>query len=688
MARWMVGIDTGGTFTDLIAFESETSETRVLKVASVPSDPSVAVINALKELFATGVQPGEVGFFVHGTTAGTNALLEGKGVRTGLLITEGFRAVYEAGSAKRPDPVKLLDPAYTKPPMLVPQWLTEEVRERLDYTGAVITPLEDQQVRQAVRRLRDNEVKAIAVCLLFSFQNADHEERVADVIAAEAPDVRVSLSSRVLPVIREYPRLSTTVVDAYVGPIMETYLSRLVHRLRDVGVTTNQVFLMQSNGGFMRINLGARFPNQTLFSGPAAGVVSGQEIAATSGHRYLITFDMGGTSADISLVIDGHVGETSSGQIAGQDVATPMVSVHTLGTGGGTIAWIGKDGLLKVGPHSAGAVPGPACYGGGGREPTVTDAHVVLGALSGDSRLGGRIKVDKRLAEQAVKTVADPLGLDVVTAAAGIIKVINAHMAIDLRAVFQREGQDPRRYALVAFGGAGPLHAGALARELHVPSVLVPPHPGMTSAMGLLLTNVKHVYVQSSVGLLSAFAPDRMNALFGALRERATADVRDEGLDPKDMTLIRQVDLRYRHQGYELAVACPSEEITEADKATLKRRFDEDHLRIYGVNAADEDAEIVTLRVICEVTVPRLRLPDKRKGDGDVARAVRGKRPVFDFDSAAFVDALIYNREKLFPGDSFAGPAIVEQFDSTTILERGQSASVDGQSNLLIKTGA
>ena len=403
MAHWMVGIDTGGTFTDLVAFEADTHDIRTFKVASVPSDPSSAVIAALRELFATGVTPAEVGFLVHGTTAATNTLLEGKGVCTGLLITEGFRAVYEAGSAKRPDSMKLLDVAYQKPPLLVSQWLTEEIIGRVDHAGAITTPIDPSQVRRAVAGLTEKGAQSIAVCLLFSFRNPDHEEAVAQVIATEAPNIRVSLSSRLLPIIREYPRLSTTVIDAYVGPIMEAYLSRLEQQLREVGVETNQIFLMQSNGGFMRINVGARFPNQTLLSGPAAGVVSGRDIAETNAYPHVVTFDMGGTSADISLITDGRVEETTEGQIAGQDIAIPMVAVHTLGAGGGTIAWIGKDGLLKVGPQSAGSVPGPACYGCGGHEPTVTDANVILGALGDENALGGRIRVDVEMAREAIK---------------------------------------------------------------------------------------------------------------------------------------------------------------------------------------------------------------------------------------------------------------------------------------------
>src|SRR6516225_8672851 len=512
MAEWMVGVDTGGTFTDLVAFEPLTGELRTIKVPSVPADPSSAVINALDELFRNGLAPREIGFLVHGTTVATNAVLESAGVRAGLLITRGFRAVYEARGWVRPEPTELLDTFYRKPPLLVPQSRTEEIAERMDYQGNVLEPLEEASVRQAARTLKAKGVDAVAVCYLFSFRNPAHEERTAEILAEEEPAWRISLSSRVLPVIREYPRLSTTVVDAYVGPIMEQYLVKLDQRLREGGISTPQIFLMQSNGGLMRITIGARFPNQTLTSGPAAGVIAGAALARATGRQNVVTLDIGGTSTDMSVIANGRVSETSSGRIAGQDVATPMLAVHTLGAGGGTIAWIGPDGLMKVGPQSAGAAPGPACYGRGGTAPTVTDANLILGALGTKSLLGGRMALDRGLAERAIMdAVGRPLGLDLVTAAAGILKIVNTNMAVDLRLAFQSRGEDPRRFALLAFGGAGPLHAAYLARDLNIPEVFVPPHPGLTSAMGLLQTDVRHLYLRSAVGLLSSYPLAEIN---------------------------------------------------------------------------------------------------------------------------------------------------------------------------------
>lgn len=688
MSSWMVGIDTGGTFTDLIAFEIDSGELRVAKVSSEPSDPSGAVMAALEELFANGVAPGEIASLVHGTTVATNAILEGKGVRTGLLITDGFRAVYEARGWARPEATDLIDPFYRKPPLLAPQALTHGIPGRMDYQGNELETLDEDAVRAAAAALKAEGVESVAVSYLFSFQNDAHEKRTAEILAEEDTDWRVSLSSVVLPTIREYPRQSTTVIDAYVGPNMQHYLERLSDKLVARGVETPQVFLMQSNGGLMRITLGARFPNQTLLSGPAGGVVAGEELARLTGRGEIVTLDMGGTSTDIAMIIGGRADETNEGRIAGQDIGTPMLQVRTLGAGGGTIARIGPDGLLKVGPESAGADPGPACYGRGGELPTVTDANLVLGALAADNVLGGKMTLDKAAAEQAIRThVADPLGLDVVEAAAGILRIVNTNMAVDLRLAFQSRGEDPRKYMLAAFGGAGPLHSALLARDLKIPTVAAPLYPGINSAMGLLQTSVRHVYLQSSVSSLSQIAADRMNELFDGLEARAAADVGEEGFTPDQVTIHRQVDMRYQHQGYQLAVDCPEGVLTDADKPALKSRFDETHQRIYGASAPDEDAEVVTFRVIAEIEVPRLELPEIGAGNGDAGGAQIAVRPLYDLESAAFADAAIYDRAKLQAGDAFDGPAVVQQFDSTTVICAGMSCVVDAWGNLIVDTG-
>jgi N-methylhydantoinase A len=681
---WLVGVDTGGTFTDLIAVERNSGELRRAKVPSVPSDPSAAVLDVMEKLFADGLDPADISLFVHGTTVATNALLEGKGARTGLMITRGFRAVYEARGWTQPRGSELIDTFYRKPPLLASQWLTEEVTERLDYRGEVVTPLDEAALRESACRLKAKGAESIAVCFLFSFLNPAHERRAGEILAEVAPDCRISQSSSVLPVIREYPRLSTTVVDAYVGPKIADYLLRLERRLIERGLRTPQLFLMQSNGGLMRISLGARHPNQTLLSGPAAGVIAGIDLARATRWPHVVTFDMGGTSTDISLIVEGRLLETTQGQIAGQDIGTPMLRVRTLGAGGGTIAWIGKDGLLKVGPNSAGSLPGPACYGRGGEEPTVTDANVVLGALSGETVLAGALRLDAARAARAIERVAEPLGLDVVQGAAGILRIVNTQMAVDLRLALQEQGQDPRKFALVAFGGAGPLHAAMLARSVGIPTVLVPPHPGLNCAIGMLQTSVRHSYLRSEIGLMRHVPAQRMNDLFRTLERQALAEAEEEGFAFEAVKLTRLVDLRYPHQGYTLPVACPAE-IAEADKASLKQAFDDLHGQVYGQSAPKEDAEIVTFRLQAEIDVPRLDLPKLARGDGRAERASKGERELFDIDADRFVRAKVYDRQKLMAGDRVAGPAVVDQFDATTLVPAGAIATVDDSATLVIE---
>ena len=688
MASWMVGIDTGGTFTDLIAFEIDSGDLRVAKVSSEPDDPSSAVMAALEVLLETGVKSAEISSLVHGTTVATNAILEGKGTKTGLLITDGFRAVYEARGWARPDATDLIDPFYRKPPLLAPQSLTFGIPGRMDYQGNELAPLDEGAVREAARALKRQGVKSVAVCYLFSFQNDSHEQRTFEILSEEFDDWRVSLSSVVLPTIREYPRQSTTVIDAYVGPNMQKYLERLLGRLKKSGVETPQVFLMQSNGGLMRITIGAKFPNQTLLSGPAGGVVAGEELARISGQQEIVTLDMGGTSTDIAMISGGRAEETSEGKIAGQDIGTPMLQVRTLGAGGGTLAWIGPDRLLKVGPESAGANPGPACYGRGGDRPTVTDANLVLGSLGADNVLGGKMMLDKAVSEQVIKKViADPLGIDIVQAAAGVVRIVNTNMAVDLRLAFQSRGEDPRKFMLAAFGGAGPLHSVLLARDLNIPRVIIPLYPGINSAMGLLQTSVRHVYVQSAVRRLSEMQAERMNEIFNILERRAEKDIAEEGFQPDQVSIIRQVDMRYQHQGYQIPVNCSSALLSDDDKSGLKYSFDTAHQKIYGASAPNEDAEVVTFRVIAEIEVPRLELPMQESGGGRSICEAIGVRPLYDLDSESFLNAKVFDRTLMKPGNTLDGPAIIQQFDSTTVVLQGMCCTVDLWGNMVIETG-
>jgi N-methylhydantoinase A len=684
VANWLVGVDTGGTFTDLIAFDRSNGALRRAKVPSVPGDPSLAVIDALERLFAEGVKPGDIAMIVHGTTVATNALLEGKGVRAGLLITKGFRAVYEARGWSQPRGADLLDTFYQKPPLLVPQQLTEEVVERLDYEGNIVTALDEEALRAAVRKLARKGVEAVAICFLFSFVNPGHERRAAEIVAEEAPDCRISISSEVLPVIREYPRLSTTVIDAYVGPRIANYLYNLEQRLNARGVATPQKFLMQSNGGLMRISLGARHPNQTLLSGPAAGVIAGADLARTTKRGHVVTFDMGGTSTDISVIVDGAILEMSQGQIAGQDIGTPMLRVRTLGAGGGTVAEIGKDGLLKVGPRSSGSEPGPACYGRGGVEATVTDANLVLGALSSETLLAGTLRLDEAAARAALERTGAALGMDALQTASGIVRIVNTHMAVDVRLALQEQGQDPRSFALVAFGGAGPLHAATLARSVGISTVLIPLYPGLNCALGMLQTSVRHSYLRSEIGALHRIAVDRVNELFALLEEQALQEAVDEGFSKEQAKLTRLLDMRYPHQGYSLCVPCPAP-FDETARRSVKHAFDSLHQSVYGQSAPDEHAEIVTFRLQSEIAVPGLALPELARTDGQVTRAIKGQRLLYDLEQQKFARVNVWDRAKLLAGDRFEGPAVIDQFDSTSIVLAGQTVTVEANGTLVIE---
>jgi len=462
-----------------------------------------------------------------------------------------------------------------------------------------------------------------------------------------------------------------------------TYLGSLETRLDTCGINTPQKFLMQSNGGLMRLSLGARHPNQTLLSGPAAGVIAGAELARETKRSHVVTFDMGGTSTDISVIVDGAILEIPQGQIAGQDIGTPMLRVRSLGAGGGTVAEIGKDGLLKVGPRSSGSVPGPACYGRGGTEATVTDANLLLGALSSETLLAGTLRLNKVAARAAVECAGTALGLDAMQTAAGIIRIVNTQMAVDMRLALQEQGQDPRSFALVAFGGAGPLHAATLARAVGIPTVLVPLLPGLNCALGMLQTSVRHSYVRSEIGSLERIAAGRLNELFGILEAQARQEAREEGFSRGQVKISRLLDLRYPHQGYSLCVPCPAP-FDEPARVTVKRAFDSLHQTVYGQNAPNESADIVTLRLQSEIVVPRLSLPQLPHTDGNTGRAMKGQRPLYHISQQKFEPVNVWDRAKLRAGDRFEGPAVIEQFDSTTVALAGQTVSVEANGTLVI----
>lgn len=685
---WRVGIDIGGTFTDVVGMNADTGKLCITKVPSQPSDPSSAVAAGLRNLMEIHpeIKAEEIDFFAHGTTVATNAAIEGKGALAALFITSGFRAIYDMRGGSVPVGSDLIDPYYKKPQGLVPQHRTFEIGERILSDGSEHIALDEAAVRAAARRCRDLGVNSIAICYLFAFMNDAHEIRTAELIKEEHPACRVSRSSDVLPTIREYARLSTTALDAYVGPVVGTYLRNVSNRLTETGLKTRKLFIMQSNGGLMQIEIAAEYPNQTLLSGPAAGVVFAASLGRLVGEENMVTFDIGGTSTDISVLPHNSYQETREGKIHDQDIGTPMIQIRALGAGGGTIAWIGRDGLLKGGPQSAGASPGPACYGLGGQEATVTDANILLGYLNAQNFIGGRFKIEPALAADVItRKVAEPLGLTLEEAALGIVRVVSVNMEVGLRLSFVERGLDPRRFSLCAFGGGGPVLAARVAQAVGIPRVVVPPYPGITCAMGLLQTDVKHQYLRSRMAPLSSVSCDDINAIFAELEERAVRDAEHEGFDAGLVQIERQLDLRYPYQGYELTVSCPARDMEEGDKPAIRRSFDALHKENYGTDAPGETPEVVNVRIASTVAVPKLDLPALEHSDEPPVPSA--SRPVL-FDAAiGYVDTPIFDRPDLKAGAVIPGPAIIEQLDSTTVILPGMTARIEKFGSIIIDTG-
>jgi N-methylhydantoinase A len=682
MARYRVTVDTGGTFSDFVYLNEETGELSIAKLPSTPDDPSRAILAGIEALLATAGEGAHIGYFCHGTTVGTNALLEGKGVRTGLLVTEGFRGIYPVGEQARPYGTAIFDVMYDKPSPLVPLSLTGEVKERVDFRGNVLRELDETALRDAVRELAAQNVESIAVCLLFSFLHPAHESRARDIIVEEMPDCSISLSSEVLPQIREYYRLSTTVINAYLQPILARYIAQLDRRLSGAGIATRRKYVMQSNGGMATFAAAARRAVTTVLSGPAGGVTAGA-FAARMNARDLITFDMGGTSCDVALIKGGEPLLSSRGKIEGRDLAVPMLDINTVSAGGGTVAAVDRFGVLQVGPGSAGAVPGPACYGRGGEMPTITDCNLVLGYLGENNFLGGRMRLDAAKARAAIETkVARPLGLGIADAAEGIVRIIDVKMEEAIKAISTMRGHDLRDFMLLAFGGAGPVHAGRIARDLGMAGIIVPLYPGVFSAIGLLMSDVKHDYIQSKMAPLSEVKPEAMNDMFERLATQAREELHGDGFARDDIRIERALDMRYAGQGYEIAIPCPAEPLRLADLSELRITFDQQHASMFGHMAPEESVEIVSYRVRGVGLMPPVELPKFARTGAALADARRGMQRA-RFDGAEF-DCPIYQREQLDVGSSLAGPAILAQLDCTTVIRPGQVGRIDEWKNLIV----
>src|SRR5438477_841429 len=674
-----IGVDIGGTFTDVVVRDRGGRIART-KVRSTPKDLLDGIAVAVTNVLAlAGATPGDVERFIHGTTIATNAILEQKGAVTGVLITEGFEDVLELGRMKRSRMYDLeMDPEV--PTFLAPRRRRLGIRERLDARGRVLAPLDESGVRAAVTRLHAQGVQAIAVCYLFSFVNPAHERRTREIVAEMAPEISVSLSSDVDPTFREYERLCVTAFDAYLGPVVKRYLTGLADTLRGLGVPAVPL-IMRSRGGIVSAALAAQQPVTLFLSGPAGGVIGAGFAAERSGVRDFVSLDMGGTSNDVAMVREGKPLLASEGAIGPYPVRTPMVDVNTIGAGGGSIAWIDAAGGLRVGPRSAGAEPGPACYARRGDEAAVTDASVVLGYLNPERFAGGALTLDVGAAERAVGAIGRRLGVDTITAAAGIHRVINARMADQIRLVTIKRGDDPRQFALVVLGGAGPVHGAALAEEMGMAEVLVPEAPGVLAAFGLLAAAIEHHHARTLQARTDVAHLSGVNRCLGELDAAGRARMREEGVSAHDVRVAYAADMRYVGQAYELEVplAVP---VTPESVPELVSAFHAVHERVYGYARAQQPVEFVDFRAVHTYPVPRPGVTPAARATGTLAGARPGERRAY---FGGFVPTAIYERTRLPLGPRLTGPGLVEQSDTTTVIPPGVTALVDEAGNLRLR---
>ncbi|MFB4307778.1 hydantoinase/oxoprolinase family protein [Actinomadura sp. GTD37] len=676
--RLRIGIDTGGTFTDVVALDGD-GRLVTTKTPSTPGDPAEGFADGVgKVLGLLGAEPGDVAALSHGTTVATNRLLEDRIDDLGFVTTEGFEPILEIARQSVPDGYGN-SYFWVKPPRIVPLHRVRGVGGRLDHTGAEIRPFDEASAVAAARWFRDRGVRAIGVCLLHSYADPSHELAMRDVLRREHPDAVVSLSCEVLREYREYERSVTTLVDAAVKPAVNGYLARIAGRV------AARLLVMQSNGGVLSADEVARQPVTTVLSGPAAGALGAAFVVSRSGRRSVVTLDGGGTSTDVAVVLDGEPTLTTEGSVGRHPVKIPMIDIVTVGAGGGSVAWRSPDGALKVGPRSAGADPGPLCYGRGGTGVTVTDAHAVLGRIP-PHLLGGEVPLDVDAARRGLRALAGELGLAVERAAAGILEISAWNQANAIRRITVKRGLDVRDYPLVAFGGSGPLLACRLLDVLGLPAAVVPENPGSLSAFGLLTVDVKSDRVRTRVVRDAELDPALLGAVYADLEGEAAAALAREGFPADRRRFARSADLRYCGQAFEVRVPAPAGRPDAAFRAEVVRRFHDAHEALYGYCYRDDPrhpVEWVNLRVsgIGPIDRPRLAERPPGDGDGDGSRARTGTRPVY-FD--AWAETAVYRRERLVPGDTVAGPAVIEEFGSTLPLHPGFTATLDGYGNLVV----
>jgi N-methylhydantoinase A len=686
---WRIGVDIGGTFTDVVLVDEETGRIGVVKAPTTPRDVTEGVIDGIRRGLARyRVEPAAVALLAHATTIVTNALLEKNGAKAGFVATRGFRDLLELRRSSRAD---LYDLWQDAPAVLVPRRWRFEITERIDAQGQVVIPLDEREIDGVIAAIREAGLETVAVSLLFSFLNDSHERLLGERLRRALPGIGVYLSAEVLPEIREFERASTTAVCAYVGPLLAGYLERLQCAVTELGLP--QLYVMGSSGGVFDITEGLRMPAMAIESGPAAGVIAAALAGRELGLPNLISFDMGGTTAKASLIADGEVAVTAEYEVGGSGhakrwlygtghpVRVPVIDLAEVSAGGGSIAWVDPGGALKVGPQSAGADPGPAAYGRGGNEPTVTDADVVLGYLDREALLGGALAISLAAGETAIRErVGDPLGLGVTEAAAAIVEIVNSNMAEALRIVSVERGHDPREFALIAFGGAGPVHAAALAAELQIPEVIVPPASGAFSALGLVASDLKRDYSRTLYADLRALDPALAAAALAEIEATASEWLAAVAIPPARRVLLRAADLRYRRQAYELTVPMAPGAITRESLDRLAAAFHEKHRQTYAHANLEEPVQLVNLRLTAIGRLPGLTLAQP-----PAAAATRCRMREVWFPEIGSAPCPVHWRDGLAAGETLAGPAIIEAMDSTIVVPPGWIASVDGQGYIRLR---
>jgi len=694
MKRFRAGVDIGGTFTDIVLLGDQ-GERHTKKVSSTVDDYARAITAGLSQLLGEiGGEARGIAELLHGTTVASNAILEHKGAKTGLITTKGFRDVLEIRNLRMP---RLYDMSWTKPPPLVPRRLRVEIDERVNAQGGIDRPLDEASVERAVRFLVDESIEAIAVCLLHSYLNPAHELRVKEIVSRLAPDVTLCVSAQVLPVINEYERSSTTVINGYVRPIVERYLNRLAGEVKRIGIDA-PLLLMQSNGGLTTANAAAVTPMHIIESGPAAGVVGVQALTRLVGIDKAISFDMGGTTAKASLIENGELTRATEYQVgagivlgsrllsgAGYTLKVPAIDLAEVGAGGGSILWIDAGGALQIGPHSAGAVPGPVCYDQGGTEPTVTDANVVLGYINPAQLVGGALKLNAAKARTVIaEKIARPLGMSVEEAAYGAHLIAASNMIRALKAVSSERGRDPRDYALVAFGGNGPVFAAGMAEAMHIPQVLIPPSAGVFSSFGLLYAEVEYYFTRTRKRLLRALDPAEAQDIIEGLEAEARAQLSADGFAPERIELRRSASLHYQGQSFELRVPLAAGPLDQAALAAIEEAFGVEHERTYGHRAGvEEPVELVSLEVIGRgiPDMPRAASAAAASLAPDIAIAEPARRAYFG-PAQGWLEARIVNRSALKA--PHAGPCIVEEYDATCLVPPGWNARLDAHGNIVL----